>query len=151
MPSQANIKQSLIVAMAKGLCVALEKMGEADPVFAGCHERITKAVFALGAILKGEPGGDMTMEQVEKVVEQFESFRRMANVDAMEDARAPVSMLIGLVGDQLAYVRHTRKRALLLELQHELENMIWLYDPAGVYDSAEGLDAAEAFYAAMPQ
>ena len=151
MPSQANIKQSLISAITEGLCSGLLDQGESDPVFFGCYSRIKRINLELGQILKSEPGGQMVQKDLDRIAKMFDEFRKQApGVDGLADAKAGVSMLIGLIGDQLAFVKPGRKRSLLSELQGEMENLLWLYDPNGEYDSPEGLVAAEAFYAAVP-
>ena len=150
MPSQANTKQSLISAITEGLCIGLLAQGETDPVFMGVYSRIKRINLELGQILKSEPGGQMDGKDLDRIARMFQEFQKLApGIDGLSDAKAGVSMLIGLIGDQLAYVKPGRKRALLLELQGEMENLLWLYDPNGEYDSPEGMEAADAFYAAV--
>lgn len=111
--------------------------------FLATRERVIAACDATVAILRSEPHGTLTTQDIERIKKAIDDFKERCWSDGA-DARHIASMLIDMITDQSHYT-HGRKRKAFEALLCEAENLLVCFDPECSYDGPEGFHASRVF------
>jgi len=148
MASQSIRRQSTICALLEGFLNMMSDQGaDKSDMFQALRTDAIKACDEAVALLRAEPNGRLSQKDIERIKTAIDLFHDRCFPGGEFTAEEPLSMLICLIVDQLAYMKPGRKQAAFERLLHETENLMVCFDPACEYSEPDGYRAAVVFEA----
>ena len=148
MASQSTRRQSTICALLEGFLNMMADQGaDKSEMFEALRTDAIKACDEAVALLVAEPNGRLSGKDVKRIKRAIDLFHDRCFPGGDFTAEEPLSMLICLIVDQMAFMKPGAKQRAFEKLLHETENLLVCFDPSCEYASPDGYKAAVVFEA----
>ena len=148
MASQEIRRQSTICALLEGFLNMMADQGAGESeMFQALRTDAINACNEAVELLRAEPNGRLSDRDIERIKRAIDRFHTLCFPGGQFAAEEPLSMLICLIVDQLAFMRKGRKQEAFEKLLQETENLMVCFDPTCEYSAPDGYRAAVVFEA----